>query len=182
MNSSTICSSNKVSSTSYVQPSSRETSTKSTMENLDICIDNDISDLLQDNFGKADGYAIQEEDKFIEDFDDNLPMLVEIFEDLKKAESFQSDDKVNNTKYKSTEKEVSSLDEEKQYDKSQEKSVFEIQSEIEYKNELVRVEKLRKPKFQTLPACEKRAKQEAQWREAVREAKKNDRFSVHIRQ
>merc|ERR1711970_1153221 len=53
-----------------------------------------------------------------------------------------------------------------------EKTVLDIQSAIELRNELDRVEKLRKPKFQTLPACDKRAKQEAQWREAVREAKK----------
>ena len=32
----------------------------------------------------------------MEDFDDNLPLLVEIFEELKKVESFSSNDKVNN--------------------------------------------------------------------------------------
>ena len=158
MNSSTICTSIRVLSNSSIEPSSHETSTDLRMDNIDICIDNDISDLLQDNFGKSDGYAIQKkEDKFMEDFDDNLPLLVEIFEDLKKVESFQSNDKVNNKEYKSSEKEIS-LDEGKKYEKSPEKTVFEIQSEIEYKNELVRVEKLRKPKFQTLPACGKKGK------------------------
>ena len=109
MNSSTICISIKVLSNSSIELSSRETDSR--MDNLDTCIDNDISDLLQDNFGKSDGYAIQKkEDKFMEDFDDNLPLLVEIFEDLKKVESFQSNDKVNNDENKSSEKEVSSLD------------------------------------------------------------------------
>ena len=116
MNSSTISTSIKVLSNSSIEPSSRETSTDSRMDNLDTCIDNDISDLLQDNFGKSVWYAIQEEDKFMEDFDDNLPLLVEIFEDLKKVESFQSNGKVNIKEYKSSEKEIS-LDEGKKYEK-----------------------------------------------------------------
>jgi hypothetical protein len=48
----------------------------------------------------------------------------------------------------------------------------DIQKEIEYEIELDRVERLRKPKFQTMPAYKKRAKQETQWRAAVRAARR----------
>ena len=48
-------------------------------------------------------------------------------------------------------------------------SLWTVQRNIELEEE--RLEKLRKPRFQTLPAYKKRAKQETQWIEAVHAAK-----------
>ena len=48
-------------------------------------------------------------------------------------------------------------------------SLWNVQRTIELEEE--RLEKLRKPRFQTLPAYKKRAKQETQWIEAVHAAK-----------
>ena len=48
-------------------------------------------------------------------------------------------------------------------------SLWNVQRNIELEEE--RLEKLRKPRFQTLPAYKKRAKQETQWIEAVHAAK-----------
>ena len=59
-----------------------------TVANQDLEIDNDISDLLQDNFGLPD--VGHDENNFIDDFDENLPMLVEIFEDLQKTVNSES--------------------------------------------------------------------------------------------
>jgi len=143
-------------------------SLSATGANQELEIDNDISDLLQDNFGPPD--VRHDENNFIDDFDErNLPLLVEIFEDLKKAVNSESPDKSRKGSKSDNEKTITK--DCKTVDPP-EKTVLDIQSEIELRNELDRVEKLRKPKFQTLPACDKRAKQEAQWREAVREAKK----------
>jgi len=141
-----------------------------TVANQDLGFDNDISDLLKDNFGPIDeGSERREENQFIEDFDNNLPILVEIFEDLKKIANIESQ---NKSKKGNTSDNEKSIDKDSETVGPPKKTVLDIQSEIELRNELDRVEKLRKPKFQTLPACDKRAKQEAQWREAVREAKK----------
>ena len=59
-----------------------------TVANQDLEIDNDISDLLQDNFRLPD--VGHDENNFIDDFDENLPMLVEIFEDLQKTVNSES--------------------------------------------------------------------------------------------
>ena len=53
-----------------------------------IGVDKDISDLLMDSFGivprnrDKDEYDTRIEDKFIEDLDNNLPLLAKIFDDL----------------------------------------------------------------------------------------------------
>jgi hypothetical protein len=48
-------------------------------------VDNDISDLLMDSFGIVPRNDDKIEDKFIEELDNNLPMLAEIFDDLQNA-------------------------------------------------------------------------------------------------
>jgi len=136
--------------------------------------DTDISDLLMDNFGPTDqmnlGYLSQEEEeKFIVDFDQNLPLLAEIFDDLQSAVTSKSNDafiKEPTVKVKDKSEPIDPR-----------RTIRDIHNEIEYKIELDRVERLRKPKFQTLPAFEKRAKQETQWRAAIRAAKRATSFT-----
>ena len=107
-------------------------SSSATVANQDLKIDNDISDLLQDNFGLPDvGHF---ENNFIDDFDENLPMLAEILEDLQKAVNSESpNEKIINKGSKTV--------------APSEKTVLDIQSAIELRNELDRVQKLRKPNF-----------------------------------
>jgi len=132
-------------------------------------VDNDISDLLMDSFGIVprnndyDEYDTKIEDKFVEDLDQNLPFLAEIFDDLHNV--LKSD---NN----SVNKEANIPNESEKLKEDAATTMNNIQKEIEYEIELDRVERLRKPKFQTMPAYEKRAKQESQWRAAVRAARR----------
>jgi len=126
------------------------------------CVDNDINDLLRDNFGNIPGH-VNFKDKFFEDLDQNLPLLTEIFDDLQSA--------VKNEDNSAVKKELKVKDESEKTKIHTTPSLIDIQKEIEHEMELERVEKLRNPKFQTMPAYEKRAKQEVQWRAAIRAAR-----------
>jgi hypothetical protein len=103
------------------------------------------------------------EDKFIEELGHNLPMLAEIFVDLQNAVKSE----INTAK-----KDAQIHNEAENLKVDSDTTINNIQKEIEYEIELDRVERLRKPKFQTMPAYEKRAKQETQWRAAVRAARR----------
>ena len=118
-------------------------------------IDDDISDLLRDNFGPANSAEFAPKNDFSDlELDKNLS---EIFEDLQKA--IKSENGENNNSYGEP-----LIDDSIQ-------SLLNIQNEIELEIEEERVEKLRNPRFQTLPAYQKRAKQESQWMEALNSAK-----------
>jgi len=135
-------------------------------DSFDTVIDNDITDLLQDSFGFLpcdNKYETKSETKFIDDLDHSLPLLKEIFDDLQSA--VKQDCKDFDIK---REIDISQITCASELDTI--KSVNEIQKELEYELELSRVEKLRNPKFQTMPAYEKRAKQEVQWRAAIHAA------------
>ena len=124
-------------------------------------IDDDVSDLLRDNFGPAN----------IEDFAPKLDFsdieldknLSDILEDLQKV--VKSEDGENNISFDS-----SSL-----LDDDPIRSLLNLQNEIEMEIEEERVEKLRNPRFQTLPAYQKRAKQETQWINALNSASVGDK-------
>ena len=124
-------------------------------------IDDDVSDLLRDNFGPAN----------IEDFAPKLDFsdieldknLSDILEDLQKV--VKSEDGENNISFDS-----SSL-----LDDDPIRSLLNLQNEIEMEIEEERVEKLRNPRFQTLPAYQKRAKQETQWINALNSASIGDK-------
>ena len=72
---------------------SEQAESSGTVAHQDLRIDNDISDLLKDNFGPTDENERRDQNQFIEDFDNNLPLLVEIFEDLKKVVNSESPNK-----------------------------------------------------------------------------------------
>jgi len=135
-------------------------------DSLDTVIDNDVTDLLQDSFGflpSDNKCETKSETKFIDELDHSLPLLKEIFDDLQSAvkqdcKDFDIKREIN----------ISQITCASELDTI--KSVNEIQKELEYELELSRVEKLRNPKFQTMPAYEKRAKQEVQWRAAIHAA------------
>jgi len=149
-------------------------------------IDTDISDLLKDTFDPTANkcntmlktvalYNALEltADKSLLSRDGEIDRsLSEILDDLQKA--VQADDVTNNnvsnlsfsdnqgSTYKDTSKDVN----------DQSKSLIEIQEEHQFEKEIERIERLRNPRFQTLPAYKKRAKQEAQWKAAIRAARR----------
>ena len=132
-------------------------------------IDNDVSELLRDSFGDQDSSELE--------LDKNLN---DILEDLKKS---VSEDLKNNNGKRSFQ-EVSS--DYNQFDDIQDlsspdegygDSLLEIHKDLEFEIESDRIERLRNPRFQTMPAFKKRAKQEAQWREAVSAARRAQSLS-----
>ena len=118
-------------------------------------IDDDIDDLLS-CFGPVNSQEFAPNIDFSDlELDKNLS---EIFEDLKNV--VKTEDGENNYSLAAG---CSTLPDDPI------NSLWSIQRNIELEEE--RVEKLRKPRFQTLPAYKKRAKQETQWIEAVHAAK-----------
>ena len=118
-------------------------------------IDDDIDDLLS-CFGPVNSQEFAPNIDFSDlELDKNLS---EIFEDLQNV--VKTEDGENNISLAAG---CSSLPDDPI------NSLWNIQKNIELEEE--RVEKLRKPRFQTLPAYKKRAKQETQWIEAVHAAK-----------
>ena len=118
-------------------------------------IDDDIDDLLS-CFGPVNSQEFAPNIDFSDlELDKNLS---EIFEDLKNV--VKTEDGENNISLAGG---CSTLPDDPI------NSLWNIQKNIEMEEE--RVEKLRKPRFQTLPAYKKRAKQETQWIEAVHAAK-----------
>ena len=83
-----------------------------------------------------------------------MPLLAKIFDVIQSDNSVNKVAKIPNEADKLKEDAATSMN--------------NIQKVIEYEIELDRVERLRKPKFHTMPAYEKRAKQESQWRAARR--------------
>ena len=135
-------------------------------------MDNDISDLLRDNFGAGSGAGGGRADALSQELDKNLS---EILEDLQKA--VKEEDIANNNYVDNSEK----VDMEKPSDfdhvgtilgQGPALTLLDIQKEIEVELEKARVSSLRHPRFQTIPAYEKRAKQEAQWRAAINAARR----------
>ena len=131
-------------------------------------MDNDISDLLRDNFGVGSGGGGGRADALSQELDKNLS---EILEDLQKA--VKEEDIANNNYVDNMEK----VDMEKPSDfnrvgQGPALTLLDIQKEIEVELEKARVSSLRHPRFQTIPAYEKRAKQEAQWRAAISAARR----------
>ena len=88
-----------------------------------------------------------------------MPLLAEIFDDLQN---------VVKSEMNTAKKDAQIQNEAENLKVDSDTTINNIQKEIEYEIELDRVERLRKPKFQTMPAYEKRAKQETQWRAARR--------------
>ena len=130
-------------------------------------LDNDvINELLRDNFGDTATDQGQLE------LDKNLS---EILEDLKRS---ISEDIKNNNASVGTSSDVSSDSGGAQPPAKSQATAASAQSEVETQKdeetelEADRMESLRNPRFQTLPAFKKRAKQEAQWREAVSAARR----------
>lgn len=134
-------------------------------------IDNDVSELLRESFGDQDQGGSEL------DLDKNLN---DILEDLKKSVS--EDLKNNNGKRGFQEvsadfnqfEDVQNID---SSDSSNDQSLLEIHKDLEFEIESDRIERLRNPRFQTMPAFKKRAKQEAQWREAVSAARRAQSLS-----
>ena len=130
-------------------------------------IDNDVSELLRDNFGCEGGSGSELE------LDRNLN---DILEDLKRS---VSEDLKNNNGKRSFQQVSTDFN---QFDNYQDfpsnvndgycDSLMEIHKDLEFEIESDRIERLRNPRFQTMPAFKKRAKQEAQWREAVSAARR----------
>jgi len=134
-------------------------------------MDNDISDLLRDNFG-AGSCGGGRADALSQELDKNLS---EILDDLQKA--VKEEDITNNNFVDHVEK----IDVENPSDfdhvgtirgQGPALTLLDIQKEIEVELEKARVSSLRHPRFQTIPAYEKRAKQEAQWRAAINAARR----------
>jgi len=125
---------------------------------VSVNIDDDVSDLLRDNFGPAKSEDFTPKIDFSDiELDKNLS---EILEDLQKVVKAEDGENNNSSSY-----DCSSLIN----DPIQ--SLLNIQNEMEMEIEEERVERMRNPKFQTLPAYQKRAKQETQWMKAVNAAK-----------
>lgn len=133
-------------------------------------IDNDVSELLRDSFGDQSGSELE--------LDKNLN---DILEDLKK--SVGEDLKNNNGKRSFQEVSSSDLNQFADVqdltspDDGYGDSLIEIHKDLEFEIESDRIERLRNPRFQTMPAFKKRAKQEAQWREAVSAARRAQSLS-----
>ena len=135
-------------------------------------MDNDISDLLRDNFGAGSCGGGGRADALSQELDKNLS---EILDDLQKA--VKEEDITNNNYVDHVEK----IDVENPSDfdhvgtirgQGPALTLLDIQKEIEVELEKARVSSLRHPRFQTIPAYEKRAKQEAQWRAAINAARR----------
>ena len=137
-------------------------------------IDNDVSELLRDSFGDPDqsGGSELELDKNLND----------ILEDLKKS---VGEDLKNNNGKRSFQEVSSDLNQFADVqglaspapDDGYGDSLLEIHKDLEFEIESDRIERLRNPRFQTMPAFKKRAKQEAQWREAVSAARRAQSLS-----
>jgi len=131
--------------------------------------DTDVSDLLRDNFGSEMSAILPDIENYEQENYDIDGSLAEILEDLQGMTAMGNE--VNNNHGSiADENSVGAAMENVNNDPT--KTLIEIQKEIEYEIELARVEKLRKPTFQTLPAYQKRAKQEAQWSAVLNEAKR----------
>ena len=132
-------------------------------------IDNDVSDLLQDNFGifvdNQNGNK-EYEDK---EFDKNLSEILEDLQNAVKEEdiTMNNNNSIEDKGSKPSDKIQEELARRQKAAEDPIRKLLEIQKELEYEMEVERIEKLRNPKFQTLPAYKKRAKQEAQWRAAI---------------
>ena len=134
-------------------------------------IDNDVSELLRESFGDQDQSGGEL------DLDKNLN---DILEDLKKSVS--EDLKNNNGKrgFQEVSADFNQLEDVQNVvssDDSNDQSLLEIHKDLEFEIESDRIERLRNPRFQTMPAFKKRAKQEAQWREAVSAARRAQSLS-----
>ena len=134
-------------------------------------IDNDVSELLRDSFGDQGGSGSEFE------LDKNLN---DILEDLKKSVS--EDLKNNNGKrsFQEVSADYNRFDDIQDLSSPDEgygDSLLEIHKDLEFEIESDRIERLRNPRFQTMPAFKKRAKQEAQWREAVSAARRAQSLS-----
>ena len=140
-------------------------------------LDNDISDLFRDNFGM---FSSQDPSTSTTggEMDQNLS---DILEDLKKAVTRDETRSHNNsiTEENNNRKRQNSIDLTKLYQETvlddPAQSLMVIQRELELELEQMeaeRIERLRNPLFHTMPAYEKRAKQEEQWREAIRTARR----------
>ena len=134
-------------------------------------IDNDVSELLRDSFGDPDQSGSELE------LDKNLN---DILEDLKKS---VSEDLKNNNGKRSFQEVSTDLNQFADVqglaspDDGYGDSLLEIHKDLEFEIESDRIERLRNPRFQTMPAFKKRAKQEAQWREAVSAARRAQSLS-----
>ena len=143
--------------------------TGSDMSEMD-SIDNDVSELLRESFGDQDQGGSEL------DLDKNLN---DILEDLKRS---VSEDLKNNNAKQGFQEVSADFD---QFEKvqnfsssdSNDQSLLEIHKDLEFEIESDRIERLRNPRFQTMPAFKKRAKQEAQWREAVSAARRAQSLS-----
>ena len=127
-------------------------------------IDNDVSELLRDSFGDPGGSELE--------LDKNLN---DILEDLKKSVS--EDLKNNNGKrsFQEVSADYNQFDDIQDLSSPDEgygDSLLEIHKDLEFEIESDRIERLRNPRFQTMPAFKKRAKQEAQWRAAINAARR----------
>lgn len=149
-------------------------------------IDTDISDLLKDTFDTTSNkcnsmlktvalYNALEltADKSLLSREGEIDRsLSEILDDLKRV--VQADDITNNN-VSST----SFIDHQGDKYEDPSKSLMEIQEEHQYEMEIERIERLRNPRFQTMPAYKKRAKQEAQWKAAIRAAKRAQKLDTN---